>query len=119
MNNRQLIYLIDDDASVRKALRCFLISMALQGDVFDSEEDLLEHGDSLGNKGAIQAGDIQWMTAGSGIVHQEMPGGEDGLLRNTETAVSSNTHEFFSARAICGGTNLQAIDSIVNFIQHR
>lgn len=34
---------------------------------------VLEHGDSLGNKGVIHSGDIQWMTAGSGIIHQEMP----------------------------------------------
>lgn len=34
------------------------------------------HGDSLGNKGVISAGDIQWMTAGSGIIHQEMPQGD-------------------------------------------
>jgi len=41
----------------------------------------VEHGDSMGNKGLISAGDVQWMTAGSGIVHQEMPRGEaDGLL---------------------------------------
>ena len=33
----------------------------------------VEHQDSLGNKGVISAGDIQWMTAGSGIIHQEMP----------------------------------------------
>jgi quercetin 2,3-dioxygenase len=33
----------------------------------------VEHGDSLGNKGVIGPGDVQWMTAGSGIVHQEMP----------------------------------------------
>ena len=33
----------------------------------------VEHGDSLGNGGAIEAGDVQWMTAGSGIIHQEMP----------------------------------------------
>jgi quercetin 2,3-dioxygenase len=33
----------------------------------------VEHGDSMGNKGVISAGDTQWMTAGSGIVHQEMP----------------------------------------------
>jgi len=33
----------------------------------------VEHGDSLGNGGLIQAGDVQWMTAGSGIIHQEMP----------------------------------------------
>jgi len=33
----------------------------------------IEHGDSLGNKGTILSGDCQWMTAGSGIIHQEMP----------------------------------------------
>ena len=36
-------------------------------------EGLVEHGDSMGNKGTICAGDVQWMTAGSGIIHQEMP----------------------------------------------
>ncbi len=36
----------------------------------------VEHGDSLGNSGVISAGDVQWMTAGSGIVHQEMPQGD-------------------------------------------
>jgi redox-sensitive bicupin YhaK (pirin superfamily) len=36
-------------------------------------EGLVKHGDSMGNKGAIGAGDVQWMTAGSGIIHQEMP----------------------------------------------
>ncbi len=36
----------------------------------------VEHGDSLGNKGTISTGDVQWMTAGSGIVHQEMPKGD-------------------------------------------
>lgn len=45
------------------------ISYILEGNV--------AHGDSLGNKGTIAAGDIQWMTAGSGIVHQEMPRGDD------------------------------------------
>jgi quercetin 2,3-dioxygenase len=34
------------------------------------------HGDSLGNSGTLGAGDIQWMTAGSGIIHQEMPHGD-------------------------------------------
>ena len=33
----------------------------------------VKHGDSIGNKGVIRSGDIQWMTAGSGIIHQEMP----------------------------------------------
>jgi redox-sensitive bicupin YhaK (pirin superfamily) len=36
----------------------------------------VEHGDSLGNRGAMGPGDVQWMTAGSGILHQEMPKGD-------------------------------------------
>ncbi len=36
----------------------------------------VEHGDSLGNKGVLGAGDVQWMTAGRGIMHQEMPQGD-------------------------------------------
>ncbi|HJX16277.1 MAG TPA: pirin family protein [Candidatus Deferrimicrobiaceae bacterium] len=44
------------------------ITYVLRGDV--------EHGDSLGNKGDITSGDVQWMTAGSGIIHQEMPKGD-------------------------------------------
>ncbi len=40
------------------------------------------HGDSMGNEGVIGQGDVQWMTAGSGIIHQEMPGGDrKGLLQ--------------------------------------
>ena len=37
----------------------------------------VEHGDSLGNRGAMGAGDVQWMTAGRGILHQEMPKGDE------------------------------------------
>lgn len=44
------------------------ITYVLKGDV--------EHGDSMGNKGVISSGDVQWMTAGSGIIHQEMPRGD-------------------------------------------
>ena len=44
------------------------ITYVLAGDV--------EHGDSLGNRGSLGAGDVQWMTAGSGILHQEMPKGD-------------------------------------------
>jgi len=44
------------------------ITYVLEGDV--------EHGDSLGHQGIIGSGDVQWMTAGSGIIHQEMPKGD-------------------------------------------
>jgi redox-sensitive bicupin YhaK (pirin superfamily) len=37
----------------------------------------VDHGDSLGNEGSITSGDVQWMTAGSGIIHQEMPKGDE------------------------------------------
>ena len=49
------------------------ITYVLAGDV--------EHGDSLGNRGIISSGDVQWMTAGSGVIHQEMPKGTpDGKM---------------------------------------
>lgn len=49
------------------------ITYVLRGDV--------EHGDSMGNTGVISSGDVQWMTAGSGIIHQEMPKGDpDGKM---------------------------------------
>ena len=44
------------------------ITYVLAGDV--------DHGDSLGNRGTFGAGDVQWMTAGRGILHQEMPRGD-------------------------------------------
>jgi quercetin 2,3-dioxygenase len=44
-------------------------------------EGTVEHGDSIGNSGSIGPGDVQWMTAGSGIIHQEMPkGNSDGRM---------------------------------------
>lgn len=48
----------------------------------------VEHGDSLGNKGSIHSGDIQWMTAGSGIIHQEMPQHFDGHFRGFQLWVN-------------------------------
>ncbi len=45
------------------------ITYVLKGEV--------EHGDSMGNTGIIGSGDVQWMTAGSGIIHQEMPKGDE------------------------------------------
>ncbi len=43
-------------------------------------EGEVEHGDSMGNTGIIQGGDIQWMTAGGGIIHQEMPKPVNGKM---------------------------------------
>jgi redox-sensitive bicupin YhaK (pirin superfamily) len=44
-------------------------------------DGFVEHGDSMGNKGVISPGDVQWMTAGSGVIHQEMPKGDaQGLM---------------------------------------
>jgi len=48
------------------------ITYVLHGDI--------EHGDSMGNRGVIGSGDVQWMTAGSGVIHQEMPKGSDSGL---------------------------------------
>ena len=44
-------------------------------------EGEVEHRDSLGNMGVIKGGQVQWMTAGSGIVHQEMPKAYEGTMR--------------------------------------
>ena len=51
-------------------------------------EGAVEHGDSIGNSGVIRSGDIQWMTAGSGIIHQEMPKRYDGKLRGFQLWVN-------------------------------
>jgi redox-sensitive bicupin YhaK (pirin superfamily) len=48
----------------------------------------VDHGDSLGNAGAIGSGDVQWMTAGSGIVHQEMPERWTGDMRGLQLWVN-------------------------------
>ena len=47
-----------------------------------------EHADSLGNRGTISDGDVQWMTAGSGIIHQEMPQMYDGTMRGFQLWVN-------------------------------
>ena len=48
------------------------VTYILKGDV--------EHKDSIGNAGIISKGDVQWMSAGSGVIHQEMPKGSTGLV---------------------------------------
>jgi len=68
------------------------ITYVLKGDV--------EHGDSMGNKGIISSGDIQWMTAGSGIIHQEMPQGDsDGGMYGFQLwANLPKTHKMMDPR---------------------
>lgn len=51
-------------------------------------EGEVDHGDSIGNRGLITSGDIQWMTAGSGIIHQEMPKKYDGTMRGFQLWVN-------------------------------
>jgi len=60
----------------------------------------VEHGDSMGNKGVISSGDIQWMTAGSGIIHQEMPkGNNDGKMYGFQLwANLPKTHKMMDPR---------------------
>jgi len=48
----------------------------------------VEHGDSIGNSGVISSGDVQWMTAGGGIIHQEMPRRWDGRMRGFQLWVN-------------------------------
>ena len=48
----------------------------------------VKHADSVGNQGVIEAGDVQWMTAGSGIIHSEMPERAEGRLRGFQLWVN-------------------------------
>ena len=48
----------------------------------------MRHRDSRGNSGLIGGGGVQWMTAGRGIVHSEMPEQEDGLMRGFQLWVN-------------------------------
>jgi len=51
-------------------------------------EGVVDHGDSIGNRGSIASGDVQWMTAGGGILHQEMPRAHDGTFRGFQLWVN-------------------------------
>ncbi len=89
----------------------------------------VEHGDSIGNKGIIASGDVQWMTAGSGIIHQEMPRRYDGLMQGFQLWVnlpSSNKMMAPRYRGITkddvpsfekGGVKLNVIAGSVNGIE--
>jgi len=59
----------------------------------------VEHGDSIGNRGAINSGDVQWMTAGNGIIHQEMPKRTPGVFRGLQLWVNlPRTHKMMEPR---------------------
>jgi redox-sensitive bicupin YhaK (pirin superfamily) len=67
----------------------------------------VEHGDSMGNRGAIAAGDVQWMTAGRGIIHQEMPKGDPAgrmhgfqLWANLPSALKMTTPRYQEVKAV-------------------
>ncbi len=51
-------------------------------------EGIMEHKDSMGNKGILETGSVQWMTAGRGIVHSEFPKQKTGLLRGYQLWVN-------------------------------
>ena len=56
----------------------------------------MRHKDSVGNEGVIEAGGIQWMNAGKGIIHEEMPEQEEGLLQGFQLWVNLPSHEKMS-----------------------
>ncbi|MCI4340320.1 MAG: pirin family protein [Thermoplasmata archaeon] len=60
------------------------------------------HGDSLGNEGVIASGDVQWMSAGSGIIHQEMPEQTEGRLEGFQLWVNLPAKEKMSTPAYRG-----------------
>jgi redox-sensitive bicupin YhaK (pirin superfamily) len=67
----------------------------------------VEHGDSLGNRGSLGAGDVQWMTAGRGIMHQEMPRGDGAgrmhgfqLWANLPSALKMTTPRYQDIAAV-------------------
>jgi redox-sensitive bicupin YhaK (pirin superfamily) len=54
----------------------------------------VEHEDSLGNKGRLSSGDVQWMTAGSGIIHQEMPFDDGTIVMNMREELITAFREY-------------------------
>ena len=59
----------------------------------------VEHGDSIGNTGVINSGDIQWMTAGNGIIHQEMPKVYEGMMQGFQLWVNlPSNHKMIDPR---------------------
>src|SRR3989449_5897586 len=66
----------------------------------------VQHGDSLGNRGTLGTGDVQWMTAGSGILHQEMPQGDargrmHGFQLDRKSTRLNSSHGYISYAVFC------------------
>jgi len=87
----------------------------------------VEHGDSIGNRGIIGSGDVQWMTAGSGIIHQEMPKLYDGMMQGFQLWVNlPASHKMMEPRyrdvlsstipvvTLESGTKVKVISGVVN-----
>ncbi len=62
----------------------------------------VEHGDTLGHQGVIRGGDLQWMKAGSGIIHQEMPKRTDGVLQGFQLWINLPRSEKMTVPAYRG-----------------
>ncbi|MBF8295605.1 MAG: Pirin domain protein [Bacteroidetes bacterium] len=88
----------------------------------------VDHGDSMGNKGTIGPGDVQWMTAGSGIIHQEMPNGDpNGFMwgfqlwanlpasqKMMDPRYREVTHDQIPEVSLPGGVTIRVISGKVN-----
>lgn len=59
----------------------------------------MEHRDSMGNRGDLKAGGVQWMKAASGVIHSEMPQQTNGLMRGFQLWINLPAHEKMSAPA--------------------
>jgi quercetin 2,3-dioxygenase len=90
-------------------------------------EGTVEHGDSMGNRGNVDAGCVQWMTAGSGIIHQEMPKPVDGNMGGFQLWVNlPRSHKMMEPRyqeilaahipvvSLPGGAEVRVISGTVN-----
>ena len=65
------------------------------------------HEDHLGNRGDLKSGDVQWMTAGRGIIHSEMPQQESGRMRGFQLWINLPAREKMKA---AGYRDIQAVD---------
>jgi quercetin 2,3-dioxygenase len=82
-------------------------------------DGVVAHGDSLGNEGVIGSGDVQWMTAGSGIIHQEMPQRFDGVMRGFQLWVNLPASEKMTTPRYRGITAEQVPEVMLDGIRFK